>query len=135
MMTTLKTERCNESLDFWIEKKRFATVNKQPKNDKKRKRTDAFMYSFVLSFFALLTSRLTTYFLTLSSLERLRNFQILVARFGPSLYGERLSVSPGILFSPCLITTTERTAISGPTMQPQMDLCLRSPERRIRKHE
>jgi hypothetical protein len=36
MTTMLKMDRCNEPLDFWTEKKRFATVNKWPKDDEKR---------------------------------------------------------------------------------------------------
>ena len=44
--------------------------------------------------------RRITYFLTSSSLLRLKRRLIFVARLGPSLRGTTLSVSPSISFSP-----------------------------------
>src|SRR5258706_4036906 len=97
--------------------------------------TYALVYGFAASFFLLVTSRRMTNLRTSSSFLRLKNLRTLVARLGPSRLRRTVSVRPGISCSPCLTTTRERTAMSGPTMHPRTDLRLRSPVRRGRKHE
>lgn len=57
-------------------------------------------------------SRRITYFVISSSLVRLKSLRILLARFGPSLFGTEVSVRPGISASPFWVTTRERAAMS-----------------------
>ena len=64
---------------------------------------------------------LTANFLTktyLSSLVNPNNFLSLEALLGPNLLGFGLSVKLGISAAPFLTMTTDKTLISGPTMQP-----------------
>lgn len=46
---------------------------------------------------------LTTNLRTSSSLDRLNNFLILLARFGPRRRGNEVSVKPGMSFSPVMM--------------------------------
>jgi hypothetical protein len=61
----------------------------------RRQCTHALVYGFAFSFFALLTSLRTTYFLVSSCLPKLKNFLIFVTLFGPNLSGNTLSVNAG----------------------------------------
>jgi len=78
-----------------------------------------------------------TYFLTSSSLVRLKSLRILVALLGPLILGFSVSVRPGRSLSPCLTMTRFNTDKSGLTIHPLTDLRLRSPLRLPcpRKHE
>ena len=71
--------------------------------------THALVYGFASSFLALLTSLLTAYFLTLSSLPNLKNDLILVALFRPNRIGSTLSVNPRISASPCFTIHHDQT--------------------------
>lgn len=70
--------------------------------------------------------------LTSSSLPKPKNLRILVALLGPNLFGNTLSVRPGISSSPCLMTLNANTDRSIATMQPLTLFLLRSPVRRGR---
>ena len=56
--------------------------------------------------------------LTSSSLFSPKNFLIFVARFGPNLFGNTLSVNPGSSSSPCFTTLNASTAKSIATIHP-----------------
>merc|ERR1712080_412335 len=73
-------------------------------------------WTFGAAYFCFLPSlrgrgRLITYWHTLSSFDKLNNFPILDARFGPRRRGMVLSVSPGISPSPFFTIATERKRV------------------------
>jgi hypothetical protein len=70
-----------------------------------------------------------TYFLTSSSLDKLKSLRILEALLGPLILGFSTSVKPGKSLSPFFTITKFRTERSGLTMQPRTDFLLRSPLR------
>ena len=69
---------------------------------------------------------------TSSSRPKPKNLRIFVALFGPNLFGNTLSVSPGISSSPCFTTLNASTDKSIATMHPRTLFLLRSPVRRGR---
>lgn len=95
------------------------------KRGEKKQRRQEMLPDFVVN----VLRYVLTYFLTSSSLERLKSFRILDALFGPLILGFSVSVKPGKSFSPFFTITKFKTESSGLTMHPRTDFLLRSPLR------
>ena len=65
--------------------------------------------ALVLGFLPSLFMGFRTTYWQISSLERLKNLRILLALFGPRLWGTEVSVTPGISFSPFFMMTKLKT--------------------------